>query len=75
MDTPHPRTEDQGHEVDLTAFVSVEEQETLVHAPKLWAEEISKRALIIVSIKFIPYTIRMSMSSEEIHCLKPRENI
>ena len=25
-------------------------QETLVHAPKLWAEKISKRALIIVSI-------------------------
>ena len=25
-------------------------QETLVHAPKLWAEKISKRALINVSI-------------------------
>ena len=56
-------------------------QETLVHAPKLWAEKISKRALIIVSINkrwlFTPYKICtcMSMSSEEILCLKPRENI
>ena len=28
----------------------IEVQETLVHTPKLWAENISKRALIIVSI-------------------------
>ena len=31
-------------------FISNVKQETLVHAPKLWAEEIFKRAQIIVSI-------------------------
>ena len=30
--------------------LNYKEQETLVHAPKLWAEKNSKRALIIVSI-------------------------
>ena len=35
-------------------------QETLVHAPKLWAEKISKKALIIVSIN----KRWLSMSSE-----------
>ena len=41
-------------------------QETLVHAPKLWAEKNFQES--------INYK-RMSMSSEEILCLKPRENI
>ena len=34
-----------------------DKQETLMHAPKLWAEKNSNRALIIVSIKVTVYSL------------------